>query len=109
MIEVEDVAGIHFGLGADGGELAQRHAAFGLQADIDDHEIIVDPQHAAGDDGAFEPGGTAERGIQEGGEIIGAGISRRVGMTLSNGEGSHVAGYVLENEPVCGPVWVCAA
>ena len=84
------------GFRTDGGELAKRHAAFALQADIDDHEIIINPEHGAGNDGTFEPGIGAERGIQEGSKIIGAGIGGGVGVAEGGGNGSHVAGYVLK-------------
>jgi hypothetical protein len=70
-------------LAPTGANSRKRHAPFALQADIDDHEIIINPEHDAGNDGTFKPGIGAERGVQEGGEIIGAGIGRRVRMAES--------------------------
>jgi hypothetical protein len=48
------VADLEFGLLAGSGEFAQRHAAFALEADVDDGEIIFDGGHGAFDDTAFE-------------------------------------------------------
>ena len=39
-------------------EFLERHAAFGLEADIDERDVVLDRDDAALDDGAFEAGGT---------------------------------------------------
>ena len=53
-IDLDLVADLQFGLLAGRGELAQRHAAFGLQADVDDGEVVLDRGDDALDDAAFE-------------------------------------------------------
>ena len=69
-VELDHVAGLHLGLGAGRAEFLQRDAALGLQADIDDGELVGEAEDAAGDDGAVEAGVLAEGFIEEGGEIL---------------------------------------
>ena len=45
-------------------------AALGLQADIDDGELVGETENASGDDGAVEAGVLAEGFIEEGGEVL---------------------------------------
>src|SRR3546814_15613478 len=58
------------------GEFAQRHAAFALQHDVDDGEIVLDSRDGALDDMAFEAVGAAERLLEQGREIIAGGVCR---------------------------------
>src|SRR3546814_2618920 len=58
------------------GEFAQRHAAFALQPDVDDGEIVLDSRDGALDDMAFEAVGAAERLLEHGREIIAGGVCR---------------------------------
>ncbi|MCY1173398.1 hypothetical protein D9M73_135560 [compost metagenome] len=51
-------------------EFAQRNAAFRLQADVDDGEVVFNRGDGALDDAAFEAVGTAERHFEKGGEIV---------------------------------------
>ena len=51
-------------------EFLERDAAFGLQADIDHDEVVLDRDHAALDDGAFEAGCSAERLVEQRGEVV---------------------------------------
>ena len=53
QIDLDLVADLEFGLPAGPGEFAQGHAAFGLQADVDDGEILFDADDLALDDGTF--------------------------------------------------------
>src|SRR5208283_3717841 len=96
-VEVVHVAAVNFRLGAHGREFAERHAALALQADIDNHVVIVDPEHRAGNDGTLEAAAGAEGGIEKSSEIIGPGIGRRVRMTEGVRNGSHVAKNVLKH------------
>ena len=52
-IDLDGVADLDFALAAGPGEFAQRHAAFGLQADVDDGHVLLDRDDGALDDGAF--------------------------------------------------------
>ena len=52
-IDLDLVADLHIGGHARHGEFLQRHAAFGLQADIDHGEVVLDGDDLALDDGAF--------------------------------------------------------
>jgi hypothetical protein len=71
-IELNHVAGLHFGLGAGGGEFLQGNAALALQPDIDDGEFIGKADNPAGDDGAVKTGVGAEGFVQERGEVLAA-------------------------------------
>ncbi len=51
-------------------ELAQRHAAFGLGADVDDGEILLDADDDALDDGSFLRTALGERLFEHCGEIL---------------------------------------
>jgi hypothetical protein len=56
-------------------ELAQRHAAFALQADVDHGLVVFDCGDGALDHAAFEAAvaGAAERFVEERGEIVTSG------------------------------------
>src|SRR3546814_7112394 len=60
-IDLDFVADLEVGLLPRRGEFAQRHAAFALQPDVDDGEIVLDSRDGALDDMAFEAVGAAER------------------------------------------------
>ena len=55
------------------GEFLERHAAFGLQADVDDGEVLLDGDDGALDDGAFLQIALVERLVEQGGEIFARG------------------------------------
>ena len=80
-IDLDLVADLEVVLPAGAGELAQRHAAFGLQSDIDDREILLDPDDRPLDDGAFLQIAMIERLVEHGGEIF----ARRRGRGGSSG------------------------
>ncbi len=69
-IELDDVAGLHVGLGAGRAEFLQCDTALRLQADIDDGVFVGEAEDAAGDDGAVEAGILAEGFIEERGEVL---------------------------------------
>src|SRR3546814_11041191 len=69
-------ADLEVGLLPRRGEFAQRHAAFALQPDVDDGEIVLDSRDGALDDMAFEAVGAAERLLEHGREIIAGGVCR---------------------------------
>jgi hypothetical protein len=73
-------------LGAGAGEFTQGDAAFGLQADIDHHVVVLDGGHLAFDDGAFHEVAAGEARFQHFGEIITAGGSGHV-LVLLQGSG----------------------
>ena len=60
-----------------GRELAEGNAALALEADVHDGDVVIDAETAAGDDGAGEAGVGAERLVEEGGEILAAGMGGR--------------------------------
>src|SRR5690606_4231128 len=64
-IDLDLVADLQLGLLARRGEFAQRHAAFALEADIDDGEIVLDTGDGADDDAAFEAFILAAEGFVE--------------------------------------------
>ena len=80
------------------GEFAQRHAAFGLQADVDDGHVLLDRNNLALDDGAFLQVATCKGLIEHRGEIFARRIIR--GSTRSHlfsrlrCAGSMVAGRI---------------
>src|SRR3546814_7421151 len=69
-IDLDFVADLEVGLLPRRGEFAHRHAAFALQPDVDDGEIVLDSRDGALYDMAFEAVGAAERLLEHGREII---------------------------------------
>ena len=69
------------------GEFAQRDAAFGLETDIDDGEIILDARHDALDDTTFKALVLAERGFEHCCEII----TRRLGGTCHKNHSTFIS------------------
>ena len=70
------VADLEVGLAAGPGEFAQRHAAFGLQADVDDGHVLFNRNHLALDDGAFLQIAAGEGLVQHRGKIVAARVIR---------------------------------
>ena len=68
--DVDVVAGIDLRFLAGDGELLQRHAALGFEADVDQHLFAVDGDHRALDDTAFEFAVGAKGFFQEFGETF---------------------------------------
>ena len=64
------VTDLQVGLLARRGEFAQRHAAFGLQADVDDGHVVFDAGDGALDDAAFKAVGVAEGLFEKFREIV---------------------------------------
>ena len=76
-IDLDLVADLELGLLTGCGELAQRHAAFGLEADVDHGQVVLDSRHRAEDDAALEAVGAAEIGVEHAREIVaGRGLGR---------------------------------
>jgi hypothetical protein len=65
-----------------GAEFAQRHAAFGLQANVDDGQVVLDGNDLALDDAAFGVGFFVEARIEHGREIV-AGRGESLGFSHS--------------------------
>jgi len=68
--QLDQVAGLHLGLHARGGEFLEGHAPLALQADIDDGNIVIHADDLAGDDRSGKPGVGAKRFVEKGGEIL---------------------------------------
>ncbi|OIQ64587.1 hypothetical protein GALL_538620 [mine drainage metagenome] len=64
------VADLEIAFAAGPGEFAQRHAAFGLQADIDDGHVLLNRNNLALDDGAFLQVAAGEGLVEHGGKIV---------------------------------------
>ena len=84
------VADLQVGLAADG-ELAQRHAAFHLQADVDDGEVLLDADDLALDDSAFEQVLLGEAFGEQRGELVARGV-----QVLRDGGLRHALNELLE-------------
>ena len=69
-IDLDGVADLELGLPAGAGELAQRHPAFGLRADVDDGDILLDADDGSLDDGAFLRTALGEGLFEQLGEIF---------------------------------------
>ena len=52
------------------GEFPQRHAAFGLEPDVDDGEILFDPDDDALDDRALDEFGMGKALFEKCGEVL---------------------------------------
>ncbi len=71
QIDLDAVAHLDGGLAAVGGaEFLQRDAALGLQADVDDGEVLLDRDDQAGHHRAFDEITSAQRFFQQGGEVV---------------------------------------
>jgi hypothetical protein len=64
------VADLEFAFAAGSCEFTQRHAAFGLQADVDDGHILFNRNNLALDDGAFLQVAAGEGLVEHGGKIV---------------------------------------
>src|ERR1700688_4157836 len=64
------VADLEVAFAAGPCEFAQRHAAFGLQADVDDGHVLLDRNNDALDDGAFLQVAAGEGLVEHGGKIV---------------------------------------
>src|SRR5260221_1033186 len=64
------VADLEIGLAAGPCEFAQRHAAFGFQADVDDGHVLLDRNNDALDDGAFLQVAAGKGLVEHRGKII---------------------------------------
>src|SRR5882672_2471111 len=83
------VANLEFAFAAGSCELAQRHAAFGLQADVDDGHVLFNCNYLALDDGAFLQIAAGEGLVQHCSEIV-------TGRIIRSSSRSHMfsnAGY----------------
>src|SRR5262249_23072650 len=80
-IDVDDVAGLGAVLIGFGKEFPERDAAFGLEADVHDHEIMADIDDRGRDDAAFHHSARGEALMEERCEMV----ARRVeaGSALS--------------------------
>ncbi len=73
---LDHVADLEFAFAAGPGEFAQRHAAFGLEADVNDGHVLLDRNNGALDDGAFLKVAAGERLVEHGGKIVAGRIIR---------------------------------
>ena len=97
--KLNNIAGLHFGLLARGGEFLERHAAFAFQADINNGEVAVNANNATGHDRAGKTRIRAKRGIEKCGKILHA--------SIGEAGGSSHAVYVSCRRRRSGD-WVCA-
>ena len=86
QIDLDGVADLELRLPARSGEFAQRHPPFGLGADVDDGEILLDADDGALDDGAFLQAALRERLFEHLGEIF---ARRRGRGGTGGGSGGH--------------------
>ncbi len=80
-INLDDIADLDLVVAAGPGEFLQRNAALGLQAHVDDGEVLFDPDHRPFDDGAFLQVTVAERFFEQRGKIF---ARRRGDSSLSH-------------------------
>ena len=74
-INFDDVADLDLGSLAGDGEFLEGDAAFGFETNVDQYHVVLDGDHMALDDRAFEAGGSTERFIEEGGKaLLGSGL-----------------------------------
>src|ERR1700730_16060470 len=64
------VADLEIAFAAGPCEFAQRHAAFGFQADVDDGDVLLDRNNDALDDGAFLQVAAGKGLVEHGGKIV---------------------------------------
>ena len=71
------VADLEIAFAAGAGEFAQRHAAFGLQADVDDGHVLFNCDDLALDDGAFLQIAAGEGLVEHRREIVAGGMRKK--------------------------------
>jgi hypothetical protein len=81
QINLDGIADLDLGGAAGAREFAQRHPAFGLQADIDDGHVLLDPHDRPFDDGSLLQVTIAKRFLDHAGEVF---ARRRGGRYLSH-------------------------
>src|SRR5438445_3500328 len=84
------VADLELAFTARAGEFAQRHAAFRLQADVDNRHVLFNRNHLALDDGAFLQVAAGEGLVQHLSEIVAA---RMVSVSTSRSHLFSRCGY----------------
>ena len=75
-VDLDDVAGLRLARAVVDEEFAQRDTAFGLEADIDDDEVVFDGEDCGGDDASLDHAAGAEALIEQGGEIFAGWVLR---------------------------------
>ena len=95
QVNLDRIADLELVLAARARELAQRHAAFGLQADIDDREVFLNADNDSLDDRAFLEIALMEGLLEHTGKIF----ARRRGGSGSNHELSWCTGGWNEGRP----------
>jgi hypothetical protein len=70
QIDLDGVADLDGGLAVRRAELLQRHAAFGLQTDVDDREVLLDADDLALHHLAFDEVAAAQGFFEQGREIV---------------------------------------
>src|SRR5579863_1077282 len=70
QIDLDGIADLELARPARPGKLPQRHPAFGLEADIDDGDILLDADDGPLDDGPFLQIAVTERFVEQRGEIL---------------------------------------
>src|ERR1700722_9966568 len=80
---LDHVADLEFAFAAGSCEFAQRHAALGFQADVDDGHVLLDRNNGALDDGAFLQVAAGKGLIEHRGEIV-------AGRTIGSSSRSHL-------------------
>src|SRR6202035_2600741 len=97
-INLDGVADLDLGSAPGPGEFAQRHAAFGLEPDVDDGELLFYSDNRPFDDRSFLQMAVAERFFEQRGKIFarrrGGGslsheLSQPLGLKWSRTRGSH--------------------
>src|SRR5262249_40184870 len=81
QVDLHRVADLDLAVASGSGEFLQGQAAFGLETDVDDRNVLFDPHHRPSDDGALHEGVGLEGFVQQSREIF----PRRIGygqMTL---------------------------
>jgi hypothetical protein len=81
QIDLDGIADLDLAGAAGTRELAQGHPALGLEADIDDGHVLLDPDNRPFDDGSFLQVTVAERFVDHAGEVF---ARRRGGRYLSH-------------------------
>src|SRR5262245_7940468 len=83
-VDLDGIADLQVGGASGSGEFAQRHPSFGLQADVDDGDILFNADHGSLDDGSFVQVAVIERFLEQLGKIL---ARRRGSLCGSGGHG----------------------
>src|SRR5690606_12768969 len=79
-INFDDVARLRLAGAVVDKKFTERNAAFGLEANVDHHEVLLDSDDGGGNNAAFDHAAGREAFVQERREIVAGGVEGGLGL-----------------------------